>query len=74
MCLAIPAKIMSIKGTNAEIDVGGNIKEINILLTPEVKIGDYVLIHAGFAIQVIDEKSAEEIFDAWEVAYAAFQK
>lgn len=74
MCLAIPSKILSIKGSTAEIDVGGNTKEINITLTPEAKVGDYVLIHAGFAINVIDEQSAEEIFEAWEVAYAALQE
>jgi hydrogenase expression/formation protein HypC len=65
---------LSIKGHTAEIDVGGNIKEVNITLTPEAKVGDYVLLHAGFAIQIIDEQSAEEIFDAWEEAYAALQK
>lgn len=74
MCLAIPCRILSIKGSTAEIDVGGNTKEISIALTPEAVVGDYVLIHAGFAIQVIDEKAAEEIFDAWEVAYAALQE
>lgn len=74
MCLAIPSKILSVKGSFAEIDVGGNTKEINITLTPEAKVGDYVLVHAGFSINVIDEKSAEEIFDAWEVAYAALQE
>jgi hydrogenase expression/formation protein HypC len=65
---------LSVKGYTAEIDVGGNTKEVNITLTPEAKAGDYVLIHAGFAIQVIDEKYAEEIFDAWEEAYAALQR
>jgi hydrogenase expression/formation protein HypC len=65
---------LSIKEHTAEIDVGGNTKEINITLTPEAKVGDYVLIHAGFAIQVIDDDYAEEIFDAWEEAYAALQK
>jgi hydrogenase expression/formation protein HypC len=74
MCLAIPSKILSIKGNTAEIDVGGNTKEVNITLTPEAKVGDYVLLHAGFAINVIDEQAAEEIFDAWEEAYAALQK
>jgi hydrogenase expression/formation protein HypC len=54
--------------------VGGNTKEVNITLTPEAKVGDYVLLHAGFAINVIDEQAAEEIFDAWEEAYAALQK
>jgi len=74
MCLAIPSKILSVKGHIAEIDVGGNTKEVNITLTPEAKAGDYVLLHAGFAIQIIDEKYAEEIFDAWEEAYAALQR
>jgi hydrogenase expression/formation protein HypC len=73
MCLAIPSKILKINGSIAEADVGGNVKEINILLTPEAKVGDYVLIHAGYAIQVIDEKSANEIFDAWEDAYEAYK-
>ena len=74
MCLAIPSKILSVKGYTAEIDVGGNTKEVNITLTPEAKAGDYVLVHAGFTLQVIDEKYAEEIFDAWEEAYAALQR
>ncbi|MDH7578249.1 MAG: HypC/HybG/HupF family hydrogenase formation chaperone [Bacillota bacterium] len=74
MCLAIPAKITKIKGMVAEVDLGGNTKEINITLTPEAKVGDYVLLHAGFAIQVIDEEAAEEIFEAWEEAYAALQE
>lgn len=73
MCLAIPSKILKINGPVAEADIGGNVKEINILLTPEAKVGDYVLIHAGYAIQVIDEESANEIFDAWEVAYEAYK-
>ncbi|MGB9791701.1 MAG: HypC/HybG/HupF family hydrogenase formation chaperone [Thermacetogeniaceae bacterium] len=74
MCLAIPAKITKINGMVAEVDIGGNTKEINIALTPEAKVGDYVLIHAGYAIQVIDEKAAEEIFEAWEVAYESLQR
>jgi hydrogenase expression/formation protein HypC len=73
MCLAIPSKVLKIKGLIAEVDIGGNVKEINIMLTPEAKVGDYVLIHAGYAIQVIDEQAADEIFDAWEDAYEALQ-
>jgi hydrogenase expression/formation protein HypC len=71
MCLAIPSKIVRIDGNIAEVDIGGNIKEINILLTPEAKVGDYVLLHAGYAIQVIDEDEANEIFEAWDDAYEA---
>ncbi|HHW29354.1 MAG TPA: HypC/HybG/HupF family hydrogenase formation chaperone [Syntrophomonadaceae bacterium] len=73
MCLAIPSKILKIKGQMAEVDIGGNVKEVNIMLTPEAKVGDYVLLHAGYAIQVIDEKAANEIFEAWEEAYNALQ-
>ncbi len=73
MCLAIPSKILKIKGQIAEVDIGGNVKEVNIMLTPEAKVGDYVLLHAGYAIQVIDEKAANEIFEAWEEAYNALQ-
>lgn len=74
MCLAIPAKITRIDGMIATVDIGGNTKEINITLTPEAKVDDYVLIHAGYSIQVIDEESANQIFDAWEVAYEALER
>lgn len=72
MCLAIPAKIIKIDGFTAEVDIEGNIKEVNITLTPEAKVGDYLLLHAGYAIQLIDEKSADEIFKAWDDVYEAF--
>jgi len=67
MCLAIPGKIIKKFDDNtAEIEIGGIIKEVNLDLVPEVKIGDYVLLHAGFAIEIIDQKIAFEIFNAWE--------
>ncbi|HBI27808.1 MAG: HypC/HybG/HupF family hydrogenase formation chaperone [Syntrophaceticus sp.] len=72
MCLAIPAKIIKIDGFIAEVDIEGNIKEVNITLTPEAKVGDYLLLHAGYAIQILDEKSANEIFEAWDDVYEAF--
>ena len=65
MCLAIPGKIVDIDAENerAVVDYGdGTKREVNITLV-EVKIGDYVLVHAGFAIQVLDEKDAEETLD-----------
>mgnify|MGYP000868605223 FL=1 len=46
--------------------------EVNITLTPEAKVGDYLLLHAGYAIQILDEKSANEIFEAWDDVYEAF--
>jgi hydrogenase expression/formation protein HypC len=60
MCYAIPALIKEINGDNAVVDYGGVIKEINITLIEGIKIEDYVLIHAGFAIEILDKKSAED--------------
>jgi len=60
MCLAIPARIISIEGEDAEADVGGVQRKIGIMLTPSVKVGDYVLLHTGYAIGVIDPAEAEE--------------
>jgi hydrogenase expression/formation protein HypC len=60
MCLAIPALVKSINGYQAEIDIEGVTRQVSIQLTPEVKVGDYVLLHTGYAINVIDEVEAKE--------------
>jgi len=61
MCLAIPSKIISVKDSTATIDVYGARRDISLLLLDEdIKVGDYVLVHAGFAIQKIREDYAEE--------------
>lgn len=60
MCLAIPAKIVTIKGSTAQVDMMGNERLVSIDLVPEVGIGEYVLVHAGFAISIIDDESAKE--------------
>jgi len=60
MCLAIPALILSIDGEQAEADVGGVRKTVGVMLTPQVKEGDYVLLHAGYAIGIVDSHEAEE--------------
>jgi len=60
MCLAIPALVKSIDGYLAEVDIDGVTRQASIQLTPEVKVGDYVLLHTGYAINVIDEVEAEE--------------
>jgi len=60
MCLAIPAKILDIENDSAEVDYGGVRKDVNISLVSNLKKGDYILIHAGFAIQKLDSKTAEE--------------
>lgn len=59
MCLAVPGKIVEItKEMMAQVDLAGVMREVSLVLVPEVKEGDYVLVHAGFAIQVIDEEEA----------------
>ncbi|MFQ5996113.1 MAG: HypC/HybG/HupF family hydrogenase formation chaperone [Dehalococcoidales bacterium] len=63
MCLAIPAQVKYIEGAEAEVEVGGVRRRVSIYLTPEVKVGDYVLLHTGFAINVIDEDEAEQTID-----------
>ncbi|MFC2044307.1 HypC/HybG/HupF family hydrogenase formation chaperone [Chloroflexota bacterium] len=60
MCLAIPALVKSIDGQLAEVEVGGVARKGSIWLTPEVKVGDYVLLHTGYAINIINEAEAKE--------------
>jgi hydrogenase expression/formation protein HypC len=61
MCLAIPSKVVAIKDKMGTIDVSGVRREVSLLLLPEeVTLGDFVLVHAGFAIQRIDPEAAEE--------------
>lgn len=64
MCLAIPAQITQLLEDNlAVIDSMGVSREISIDLTPQAKVGDYVLVHAGFAIEVVDAQYAQETID-----------
>ena len=58
MCLAIPALVKSIDGYLAEVEVGGVTRQASLQLTPEAKVGDYVLLHTGYAINVIDPMEA----------------
>jgi len=60
MCLAIPTLIKSIDGQNAQVDLGGIERSISVALTPEARPGDYVIVHAGFAISTLDEEEAQE--------------
>ena len=60
MCLAIPVRIVSIDGDEAEAEIGGVSRRVSIALTPEAKVGDYALLHTGYAIGVIDEAEAQE--------------
>lgn len=60
MCLGVPGKIIDIKGSTARIDVAGTKKFASLALLNNVHVGDYVVLHAGFAIEKIDTKKAEE--------------
>jgi hydrogenase expression/formation protein HypC len=65
MCLAIPGKIVSVKEAQAQVDFGeGVLREVNVTLV-NVRVGDYVLVHAGYAIQVLDEREALETLSLW---------
>ena len=66
MCLAIPALIQEIEGSEAVVEIGGVRRRIGLTLTPEAKAGQYVLIHAGYAIGVLDEEEARESLKLFE--------
>ncbi len=60
MCLAVPLRLVSVNDTDAVGEVGGIQREVSIMMTPDAKVGDYVIVHAGFAIQILDQQEAEE--------------
>ncbi len=71
MCLAIPGKIIKISGNDplsrmGQIDFSGISKEISLAYLPEAKLDDYVIVHAGFAISLIDEEDAKESLNAFQ--------
>jgi hydrogenase expression/formation protein HypC len=68
MCLAVPGKIMSISDNEpllrtGKVNFGGIIKEVNLACTPEAGVGDYVIVHVGFAISTLDAKEASQVFE-----------
>ncbi len=60
MCLSVPAKILNIEGPNAQATIGGSIINVSLQLVENIEIGDYVLVHTGFALEKIDAKTARE--------------
>ncbi len=65
MCLAIPAKVVSVEGDEARVDFGeGVLRDVNVALV-EARVGEYVLVHAGYAIQVLSEEEAVETLRLW---------
>lgn len=60
MCLAVPGKVLERQDMLATIEVGGVTRKVSLMLLPEAQVGDFVLIHAGFAVQRIDKEEAEK--------------
>ncbi|MDH5437619.1 MAG: HypC/HybG/HupF family hydrogenase formation chaperone [Candidatus Bathyarchaeota archaeon] len=66
MCLAVPAKVLEVNGDVAKVDFGqGIVREVNVMLV-EARVGEYVLVHAGYAIEMIDREAAEETLRLWD--------
>src|SRR5271165_7520062 len=68
MCLAVPGRLLSVTGEDpltrvGRVDFGGVVKEINLAFVPEARVGEYVLVHVGFALTVIDEDEAVQVFE-----------
>jgi len=71
MCLAVPAKVVTLEGEESMVDLHGNSVRVSTVLVPETRVGDWVLIHAGFAIQRLSEQEAAETFAVLEDVQAA---
>ena len=66
LCLAIPARVLEVKGDIAIVDFGeGVAREVNVILV-EAEVGEYVLVHAGYAIEKLNQKAAEESLKTWQ--------
>lgn len=73
MCLAIPARVVKIEGEWAEVDIGGIRREASLSLVMDrgIAIGDYVLVHTGYAITKVDEEEARSILETWKQVMVA---
>lgn len=68
MCLAVPGKLISVEGDDAvfrrgRVNFGGIVKDVSLAYVPEAKIGDYVVVHVGFALSIVDEDEARKVFE-----------
>lgn len=74
MCLAIPMEIIEINGMHAVAEVNGVRTDVNITLTPDIKLHEKVLVHAGFVIEKLDEQSAKDIEETWDEYLASIEE
>jgi len=65
MCLAIPARVTAIQGNTATVDFGGVTRQVSIALLDKVSVGDYVIVHTGYAIQKMDPEEAQKTLQLW---------
>ncbi|WP_251440747.1 HypC/HybG/HupF family hydrogenase formation chaperone [Veillonella intestinalis] len=65
MCLAVPAQLIKVNEFIGTIELTGVTRDVNLMLVPEAKVGDYVLVHAGCAVQVVDEEEARATMEAF---------
>ncbi|OCL27741.1 hydrogenase assembly protein HupF [Orenia metallireducens] len=63
MCVAVPVEVIEVSDSEATVDFGGVKKQVNILLVPDVEVGDYVLLHSGCAMQKLDKEEAEKTLE-----------
>ena len=67
MCLAVPGKVLSVSGDQklraGQVSFGGAVKQVSFAYVPEVKAGDYVIVHVGFALSIVDEREANQAFE-----------
>lgn len=66
MCLAVPAQLIKVNEFIGTIELTGVTRDVNLMLVPEAKVGDYVLVHAGCAVQIVDEKEANATMEAFK--------
>ena len=71
MCLAIPVLIKSIEDKEAEVEIGGMTCRISLWLTPQARVGDYALVHTGYAINILNQEEGEETLRLLEEIAAA---
>jgi len=74
MCLAIPVLIKSIEDKEAEVEIGGITRRISLWLTPEARVGDYALVHTGYAINILNQEQGEETLRLLEEIAEAEEK
>jgi len=74
MCLAVPAKITEITNGVATVELGGITRQASLMLLPSASLGDYVLIHAGFAITLVDEREAAKTLAIFDELAAALEE